>query len=68
MNFLLNHVSGCIPSSFSDDHFGAQLIELIPQLFRFQMTLDLLHFAAVAFGLQLFGPWIRRGGAFVRLR
>lgn len=35
------------PSGFRDDHFGAQLVELIPQFFRFQVTLHWLQVIAI---------------------
>lgn len=48
------------PSSFGDDHLGAQVVELFPQVFRFEVTLDGLQLVAIAGPLEL-GSCLQKG-------
>lgn len=46
--------SSCAPSSLGDDHFGADLVESLPQFGTLELYLDFSVRAAVArFGLVL---------------
>lgn len=43
---MATHCRSSLPAGFSDNHLGAQLMKLVPQLFGFQVTGDLGHFCA----------------------
>lgn len=42
-----------LPSGFGDDHFGAQVVEFLPQIFGLQMALNRFQLLAIARALQL---------------
>ena len=49
-----------IPSGFSDYHFSAQCVELFPEIFIFEPTLDFLEFEAITLWLKKLSAWVGR--------
>ena len=50
------------PAGFCDDHFGAQLVEFVPQVFVFEMTVDSRQLLAVTPAFQVLCIRIWAGG------
>lgn len=36
----------CLPAGFCDDHFGAEIVEFVPELLGFQAAADFRHLLA----------------------
>lgn len=56
-----------LPSSFGDDHLGAQIVELVPQVLRLQVARDVPQLLARTNFLQEGVPVRRSSPARVRL-